>query len=145
VYIYSYDLFTLDYLFEEDSISHPDDIEHYLTELKDKHKWDYLARRVCPHVVAYLTWADGIAKRASEQKKADVEHWFPSIEYPALRRSGFRAVINTKGMTDDEKINAIDKHIPAVIKAYDLASDQKSWEAFMQDFVKKAKFGTTKS
>lgn len=145
VYVYSYDLLRFDYLFADDDIHDSEDIVNFLQDLKDRRNWDYLSKRVCPHVVAYLTWADMIAKQASEEKKAEVEHWFPSKEYPALKRSSFRAVINTKGMKDDQKIEAIAKHIPAVITAYDLASDQKSWEAFMQDFVKKAKFGTTKS
>jgi len=75
------------------------------------------------------------------EEKVEVEHWFPSKEYPALRRSGFRAVIDTRGMSEDEKINAIDKRIPAVIKAYNLGSDEKKWEDFMKDFVRSIKLG----
>jgi len=94
-------------------------------------------------VVAYLTWAENIAKKVSEEYKVEVEQWFPSKEYPALKRTALRAVIDTRGISEEEKIKAIEERVPAVAKAWDLAADRTKWEPFVAEFVRKAKFGKT--
>jgi len=38
-------------------------------------------------------------------------------------------------------IKAIDTYIPVVIRAYELASDRKSWESFRDEFVRNIKLG----
>jgi len=92
--------------------------------------------------VAYLTWAENIAEKVSEEEKVKIIHWIPGAnESPLMKFSHFRAEIDTGGLNGEEKMKLIDAHVRAVNKAYDLAMDEEKQEAFIEKFVENIKLG----
>ena len=108
-------------------------------ELADRRNWDKCMKKF-KRIVAELTWADDMAKRASQETGIEIVHFIPNSKFGG-DDSFYYTSFDSKGMSDEEKMKEIERHVDAVDMAYKLLEDSEAERAFFEERFGIHRFG----
>jgi len=128
-----------DTLLEEYGIRDPEIRNRIVDELADRRNWRKHVKNF-KLLIGTLTWADEMAKRASDESRVEIVHFIPNSRFEG-DRSFYYTNFDSSGISDEQKLKEIERRVDAVDGAYKLNQDYEAekefWKQhFSEEFLK---------